>query len=50
MIFLYKSDPNTDKGEGVKKSEIFVDIINGSPLFPEVQPRFRTLLIIHSSH
>ena len=26
---LYESVPNADKGEGVKKSEVCVDIING---------------------
>ena len=30
---MYKSVPNGDKGEEVKKSEDFVDIINGSPKF-----------------
>ena len=29
-IFYHKPDPNADKGEGVKKSKNFVDIINGS--------------------
>ena len=28
-IFYHKSDPNADKGEGVKKSENFADVING---------------------
>ena len=32
MNFHYKSVPNEDKGEGVKKSENFVDILNGCPL------------------
>ena len=30
-ILYAKSVPNVDKGEGVKKSENFVDIINGCP-------------------
>ena len=29
---MYKTDPNADKGEGVKKSENFADIISGSSL------------------
>ena len=41
MIFLYKSDPNTDKGEGVKKSEIFVDIISGSSPSPALPTAHR---------
>lgn len=28
----YKSDPNADRGEGVKKSYNFADIISGAPL------------------
>ena len=31
MNFKYKSDPNADKEEGVKKSANFADIINGCP-------------------
>ena len=33
------SVPNADMGEGVKKSEIYVDIINGSLLMHEIQKR-----------
>ena len=29
---MYKSVPNADKGDGVKKSESFADIISGSSL------------------
>ena len=32
IIYIILSDPNTDKGEGVKKSENFVDIIPGGSL------------------
>ena len=32
-ILQYKSVPNEDKGEGVKKSKHFVDIISGRPIF-----------------
>ena len=31
-ILVYKSGPNTDKGEGAKKSENYADIISGSSL------------------
>ena len=31
-VNFMKSYPNVDKGKGDKKSKIFVDIINGSPL------------------